>query len=176
RYVDDPDPGVRAAALARATDDAAATARLQHDGWPLVRRAAAEALAARCATAPLAPAGRTDADETVRRAALAGLVRCKAPGAGAELVAIAGDDKLSSGLGASAASPLGPLGAREQVPALVALLAAARADAHTAADIVDAEGAVRIAAAAAHALGQLADARAADGLLAAAKDAELPVL
>jgi hypothetical protein len=176
RFVDDPDPGVRAAALARTDDRGAATARLERDAWPLVRRAAAEALAARCATAPLAPAARTDADETVRRAALAGLVRCKAPNAGAELIAVAGDETLSPGLRATAASLLGPLGDRQQVPALIDLMAGARTDAHTAPDIVGAEGAVRIAAAAAHTLGLLADPRAADGLRAAAEDADLPVL
>src|SRR5262249_58328006 len=79
RYVDDPAPGVRAAALARATDDAAATARLQHDGWPLVRRAAAEALAARCATPPPAPARPTHHDDTARPAPRPGPLRRHAP-------------------------------------------------------------------------------------------------
>jgi HEAT repeat protein len=182
----DADPGVRAAAAARlaaapeAGGEGPLLERLQGDRWPLVRRAAADALAVRCRHRPAADglvgAARADRDEIVRRAALAGLVRCAEPRAGALLLAVARDARAGTSLRAYAATLAGATGDRALLPALLELFAEARADALASPDPVSGDGAVRIAAAAAHALGELDDGRATRVLADAAGDPLLPVL
>jgi len=186
RSVEDPDPGVRAAAASRlaaapqAGGELQLLGRLEKDHWPLVRRVTADALAVRCkqpaAADGLLGAARRDVDEGVRRAALAGLVRCGEPRVGRELVAIAADPHAATSLRAYAASLAGATGDRTLLPALLEILAAARAEALASPDPVSGDGAVRIAAAAAHALGDLDDGRATKVLVDAAGDPLLPVL
>ena len=112
----------------------------------------------------------------MRRAALAGLVRCGEPRVGRELVAIAADPHAATSLRAYAASLAGATGDRTLLPALLEILAAARAEALASPDPVSGDGAVRVAAAAAHALGDLDDGRATKVLVDAAGDPLLPVL
>jgi hypothetical protein len=171
----DPDAGVRLEALATlarfgdsADDDDAVAARL-HDAWPIIRRAAADALAARCARrapADALVAAAPDPDATVARAVLAALVRCREPRAGALLLAAARDAKRGASLRAYAASLLGPGQAAE----LLALFDQARRDA------IASDDALLLAEGAARALGKIGGADAAAALMSAAGDPTLPVL
>jgi HEAT repeat protein len=74
--VDDTDPGVRRVSLGKAQPAQAETA-LTKDSWPMVRRAAAEALGRHCTAQPaLSNAVEKDQAEEVRREALVSLARC----------------------------------------------------------------------------------------------------
>jgi HEAT repeat protein len=74
----DADPGVRRVSLLRA-ESGPAEAALRRDAWPMVRRAAAEALGRHCVSAPaLSEAVEGDASEEVRRESLVSLGRCGA--------------------------------------------------------------------------------------------------
>src|SRR5262249_11188078 len=122
-------------------DDAAVIARLR-DAWPVVRRAAADALAGRCggAASNALVSAAPDPDETVARAVLSALVRCRDPRAGALLLAVAKDEARGASFRAYAASLLGP----GQADELLALFDRVRRDAVASEDaLVVAEGAAR---------------------------------
>lgn len=185
-----PDPGLRrraADALAGRDDgtdesDRALAARLQDDAWPRVRVLAATALGRRCgaaadAAAALDRALGSDAEEEVRRAALAAMVMCQAPGIGARLLAVAGDGAQPASVRGRAITLMPVHGERDPagrasglVPGLIDLFARLRERAWSDA------AALRLATTAAATLGRLGDARAVEPLLGAARDEAFPEL
>jgi HEAT repeat protein len=104
----------------------------------------------------------------VRRAALAGIVKCDAAHAPDVLAGVAGNKRLPPGLRAYATSLLGQLPG--QGPRLAQILEDARRETFASEDAID------VAAAAAHALGVLKDPSGARALLDAAEDPTFPVL
>ncbi len=103
RALGDPDPGVRTALLAglvgRRSDDVSALAAvpLAQDGWPMTRRAAAEALSGTCQSgspsARALQAAVSDADESVAALSLSGLSRCIGPQGLALYQSVLADEK-----------------------------------------------------------------------------------
>lgn len=127
----DRDPSVRRAALVTLGGGAdvapLADEALAHDGWPMVRRAAAESLGEFCAAqrAPVRPSLTTalgaDAAESVRVAALAAIARCAEPPFAIFTGALA-DKKQPAGVRELAAALVARHGGAEAARALATAL------------------------------------------------------
>lgn len=132
RGLGDPDAGVRLAtlaalegAMARQPEPALVAAieeRLTSDGWPTVRRVAAEVRAAGCAAGGLAVSAGLhkalgDADEQVQRSALVGVARCEGAGAVELLAPVAESSRSGAAARGLACSLLAKYGLGASAPA-----------------------------------------------------------
>jgi HEAT repeat protein len=129
RALTDVGPEVRRAALAAVQrrrelpEDPHVATLLASDRWPMVRRAAAEALGIRCRSgAALARAVGAEPVADVAEAAIRALVGCRDPQAGPALLALLENRKRPPRLREVAAAGIATLGDRAAVPWLAATL------------------------------------------------------